>query len=139
MADKTIVNVGLKNGKTVKFSLDEENREKFYGLKIGDEFSGELLSQDYSDYKLKITGGTDEDGIPMRFDLEGTERRRILFGSKTIGFRAKKIKNPNAAERKMVNLRKGTRLKKLVRGSEIFDDIVQINTQVIEEGSKPME
>ena len=56
MTDKTQVNVGLPDGKTVKFTLDEEARGGFFGLNVGEEFSGELLGADYADYKLLITG-----------------------------------------------------------------------------------
>ena len=126
MADnKVVLNIGMKDGKTVKFNLDDDVKTNFYGLNVGDEFSGDLISDDFSDYTLKITGGSDFDGVPMRHDYEGMERRKILFSKRAIGY------NPRL-------LRKGARKRKMVRGAEIFDDISQINTKVIKEGKKPL-
>ena len=74
-------------------------------------------------YKLQISGGTDKDGFPMRSDLPGTVRRRLLI-SKGKGF--------NAHEN-------GIRRKKSIRGNTINQDIVQINMRVIKHSSRPIE
>ena len=34
-----------------------------YGLSIGNEFNGEVISEDYADYTFKISGGSDDDGV----------------------------------------------------------------------------
>jgi small subunit ribosomal protein S6e len=61
--------------------------------------------------KLVIKGGSDRSGAPMRPDLPGPVKRRLLL-SEGPGFRPKK---------------RGLRKRKLVRGNTISDDIVQIN------------
>ena len=125
MSDKTVLNIGKPDGSTVKFNLDDDKRSSFFGLNVGDEFSGELIDDQFNDYTLVITGGSDHDGVPMRKDIDGTERRKILFSRRTVGFNPRK-------------LRKGARKRKLIRGSEILDDIAQLNAKVIKEGKSPL-
>jgi small subunit ribosomal protein S6e len=69
---------------------------------------------DLSGQKLKITGGSDKDGFPMRPDVHGGVRRSIILSSGT-GFK------PD---------RDGVRRRKMVRGNVITEDIVQINLKV---------
>ena len=40
MADKTVLNIGKADGSTAKFNLDDDKRSAFFGLNVGDEFSG---------------------------------------------------------------------------------------------------
>ncbi|HDM67156.1 MAG TPA: 30S ribosomal protein S6e, partial [Thermoplasmatales archaeon] len=74
-------------------------------------------------YKLEITGGTDKDGFPMRRDLPGMRRRRLLL-TKSQGFKPKK---------------KGLRKKKSVHGNTISQNIVQINMKITKYSSRPIE
>jgi small subunit ribosomal protein S6e len=91
------------------------------GKKINDEVDGIFVS--LPGYKLKITGGTDKDGFPMRQDLPGSTRRRLLL-SKGLGFKPKE---------------RGKRKKKSVRGNTINQEIVQVNMKVLKPGAKPIE
>ncbi len=120
---KMVVNIGSPTGKTHKIILEEQARAALFGLKIGDEFEGSLIGPDYDGYKFKITGGSDENGVPMRPDLHMEGYMRILV-SGGVGFRPK---------------RKGERRRKRMRGNIIQDDISQLNVKVIEEGKKPLE
>jgi len=86
------------------------------GKKIGDIIDGGLIG--FKDYKFKITGGCDMAGIPMRYDLHGPGKKRILVG-KGVGFKPK---------------RKGMRKRKMMRGNEITDSIKLINMTVVEMG-----
>jgi small subunit ribosomal protein S6e len=74
-------------------------------------------------YKLVITGGSDKDGMPMRGDLPGAVRRRILVSS-GVGYHP-------AAD--------GMRKRKLLRGSEITSDMVQLNAKVTGYGEKTLD
>ena len=120
MGDKTIINIGQKNGSTAKIILEGDSRSSLYGLLVGSEFAGDLIADDYSDYTFKITGGSDDDGVPMRQDIVGTSRVRPLIGD-GVGHR---------------QTRDGVRKRKLVRGTEMFDDIAQLNVKVIKKGKK---
>ncbi|OLS20332.1 MAG: 30S ribosomal protein S6e [Candidatus Heimdallarchaeota archaeon LC_2] len=122
VAEKTIVNIGQKDGSTVRMTIEGDDRTPLYGLSIGNEFSGELFNSKYKDYTFKVTGGSDSDGVPMRGDIEGVMRKRPLL-SGGVGY------NPK---------RKGVRMRKLIRGSEIFDDIAQLNVMVLKAGKKPL-
>jgi len=91
------------------------------GLKIGNEFDASSLG--LTGYKLRITGGSDKNGFPMKKDVEGPRRIKSLL-SGGVGFKPR---------------RKGQRRRKTVRGNTISDDIVQINTVVVEKGKKTIE
>lgn len=99
----------------------EKDASFLYGKKIGDKFEGSLIG--LAGYVLEITGGTDKDGFPMRADLEGTIRKKLLLSG-----------GPGYRQR-----RKGVRRRKMVRGNTIAEDIAQINCKVIAYGDKPLE
>ena len=63
---KVVVN-DTKNGKSHNISVSGHHANSLIGKKIGDEVDGIFIS--LPGYKLKITGGTDKDGIVMRKDL----------------------------------------------------------------------
>jgi len=65
---------------------------------------------------LQITGGSDKDGFPMRRNVHGGVRRKIILSGGT-GF------NPQ---------KEGERRRKTVRGNVITEEIVQINLKIVE-------
>lgn len=105
--------VSYQDGKTIQKEVKDKQAEPLFGLKIGEEFNGETIG--LSGHVLKITGGSDKDGFPMRQDLDGNRRVKLLL-SKSVGFRP---------------VEQGERRKKRVRGNTINEDTVQINTKVI--------
>ena len=113
-----ILNIGQSDGNTIKLILEGEKRIPLYGLSIGEEFKGELLELDIDDYNFKITGGSDDTGTPMRQDIKGAQHKRLLLKG-GVGYRPKT---------------RGIRRKKRVRGTEVQDDIAQLNIKVIKEG-----
>ena len=74
-------------------------------------------------YKIKITGGSDGNGTPMRSDLPGTKRVKLLL-SDSKGFHEKYP---------------GQRKRTAIRGSTVSAEIVQINMAVAEYGPKSIE
>ena len=115
-----IVIADPKSGRSYQTEVDDVKSKLLYDMKISEELDGSLIG--LAGYKLKISGGTDKDGFPMRSDIHGTERRRILI-SGGVGIRKKE---------------KGERLKKTVRGNTISDRIAQINLVVVTSGEKPV-
>ncbi|RLF90487.1 30S ribosomal protein S6e [Thermococci archaeon] len=109
------------SGKAHQFELKDEKARIFLGKKIGDTV--DLTPIGFPGYKVKITGGSDKDGFPMRKDVQGTGRRRILLSSGP-GYRPRE---------------KGIRKRKTVRGNTISEEIVQVNVKVIESGEKSLE
>ncbi|MFP3909374.1 MAG: 30S ribosomal protein S6e [Halobacteriota archaeon] len=97
------------------------NANKIIGKKVGDNINGTLVDLP-PDYELMITGGSDKDGIPIRPDVAGSGRKKILVGGGA-GFNPKKD---------------GLRRKKMVRGKAISRDIVQLNTKVAQHGKVPL-
>jgi len=117
---KVVVN-DVKTGKAHQVQVAGHHANALIGKKIGDEVDGIFIS--LPGYKLKITGGTDKDGFPMRADLPGMARRRLLVTTST-GFHAKE---------------KGLRRKKSIRGNTIGQDIVQINMKVVKYGPRAID
>src|SRR2546426_7979597 len=97
-------------------TIEGAKAQALVGKSIGDEVDGKLLG--IGNMKLKITGGTDKDGIPMRFDIQGgAKKRAILSGG--VGFK------PND---------RGERRRKLVRGRVVGEDTLQVNSVVMAGG-----
>ncbi len=115
MAFKLVVSEGQKSHQV------EVEAKGLIGLKIGDEIDASSVG--LKGYKLKITGGSDKNGFPMKRDVEGPRRIRTLV-SGGLGFKPQ---------------RDGQRRRKTVRGNTISDDIVQINAIVTKKGSKSLD
>ena len=124
MATFKLVISNPKNGVARQVEISGEEAEKLIGKRIGDEIAASELGLNLTeifgeeipgDVKLRITGGTDKDGFPMRPDVHGPRRVRILV-SRGPGFRPKE---------------RGERRKKTVRGNTISPEIVQINMKLV--------
>ncbi len=113
------VTVGTQSGDTHQLEIDDPG--SIVGKKVGETFKGGVIGLD--GYTLEITGGSDSDGFPMRESIDGTGRRKVLL-EKGAGIREKES---------------GVRKKKSVRGNTVSEDIQQLNTRVVEEGSKSVE
>ena len=101
--------VSDKNGKSVSHELKDKEAQPFIGAKIGDTFDASLVG--ITDGKLTITGGSDKSGTPMRSDVHGGVKKYVLI-SKGVGMR---------------DSVKGKRIRKLLRGNMITEDIYQLN------------
>jgi small subunit ribosomal protein S6e len=109
-----------KTGKSYQVSVKDDHAKKISGKAIGDAFEGSLI--DLPGYKLKITGGSDKGGFPMKEGLHLNRAMRVLMGN-GVGFKAKK----------------GQRARVRVHGEVIGEQIVQVNATVLEYGSKTLE
>ncbi len=111
-----------ETGKAYQKVISGANANKLIGKEVGDTINGTVVELP-PDYELQITGGSDKDGFPIRPDIPGPVRKRILL-SGGIGYRPRE---------------KGIRKKKMVRGRTITRDIVQINMKVVKHGKVPLE
>lgn len=118
MAFKLVISEGAKSHQV---EVDAAQSKKLNGLTIGDEIDASLVGLD--GYKLKITGGSDKNGFPMKKDVSGQRKIRSLL-SGGLGFEP---------------IRDGQRRRKTIRGNTVSDNIVQINTIVTEKGSKSID
>ncbi|MEM4417462.1 MAG: S6e family ribosomal protein [Nitrososphaerota archaeon] len=94
------------------------------GKKIGDVLSGEPFG--LKGVSIKITGGSDRDGFPMRADVSGSRKVRVLLTGPP-GYHPRE--KPPSKRKKRRNRRnvKGLRKRVTVRGNVIGDAIAQIN------------
>ncbi len=97
-----------KQGKSITKELKEKDANPFVGLNIGNEVDAATVGLGG---KIRITGGSDKSGVPMRADIHSGSRKYVLL-SKGVGL--------NDTE-------KGKRVRKLVRGNTISEEIYQIN------------
>ena len=110
--------MGTKSGKTFQKEISSEEAEALYGRVLGEEFDGKLL--DLSGVTFQICGGSDAQGFPMRKDLPGTKRKRILIGKST-GFKGK-LRGKRFG---------GLRIKRTVAGNTVHEKTHQLNLKVI--------
>jgi small subunit ribosomal protein S6e len=107
--------------KAIQYELDDAKTNALIGKKVGDIVEGDVLG--LPGYKLKITGGSDRSGFPIRPDVHGSGKKRILIRGPP-GFR------PD---------RKGIAKRKTVRGRELDSEISQVNMRVEDKGSTGLE
>ena len=110
-----------KSGKSYQTVVSGHHANSLIGKKIGDEFDGIFVS--LPGFKLILTGGSDKNGFPMRKDIHGMKRNRILL-TKGVGFSPSKS---------------GKRKRKSICGDVISPDIVQVNMKITSYGSKKIE
>ena len=116
MAEFKIIISDINTGKSFVKELKDQNAQFLVGSKIGDVLQGSSLGVNG---QIKVTGGSDKAGFPMRSDVLGGGKKRILISGGT-GF------HPSI---------KGEKIRKLVRGNVITDDIYQINVSLLEGSS----
>ena len=109
-------------GKSQKFELEDAKMGPVVGKKIGEVVDGTFAG--LQGFKLKITGGTDKDGFPMRPDVHGSAKNFIIL-SGGVGY------HPPS---------KGARKRKLVRGNTVSNETKFLNLAVVEapKGAKPI-
>lgn len=111
----------INNPKTGKSYGKTVNTELFKGRKIRDKVKGDSIG--LGGYELEITGGSDNAGFPMRRNIHGTSRKKVLL-----------VKGPCVKIR-----RRGMKKRKTVRGNILALDVAQINLKVVKEGSKKID
>lgn len=118
MAQFKVVVSDSGTGKSEVIEAKDATAQLFVGRKIGEVVDLSAVGQAY---KVKITGGSDKAGFPMRADVLGSGKRYVLM-TEGVGFR-------NAAE--------GEKRRKLVRGGTISEDIYQVNVVKVVETKAP--
>ena len=114
MAKFKIIISNPETGKSNTLELEDARAIPLIGRKIGEQIDGSTV--DLPNCKIQITGGSDKDGFPMRKDIHGGVRKKILLSGGT-GFNQKK---------------RGERKRKTIRGNTITEEIVQLNMKIIE-------
>jgi small subunit ribosomal protein S6e len=99
----------------------EQAASGIVGKKIGDKVPGNIIG--LTGYELEITGGSDKEGFPMRKDVGGSSRKRILLASPP-GFRPKA---------------RGQRKRKAVRGNTVSAGTSQVNMKIVIYGKEAVD
>jgi small subunit ribosomal protein S6e len=110
-----------KTGKAYSLELDENKERILVGVELGNTL--EATSLGLPGYKILLTGGCDKDGFPMRKDIHGRVRQKVILSGPP-GFRPKE---------------RGLRRRKRLRGNVITPDIVEVNAKVIKTGKKSLD
>ena len=118
MAEFKIV-VGNK-GKCYSKALNENESSAFLNKKMGEKIEGSSFG--FSGYEMEITGGSDKAGFPMRHDLSGIHRKKIL----SVKGQGLNVKG------------RGIRKRKTVVGNTIGLHIIQVNLKVTKEGKETL-
>ncbi len=121
MADYKVIVNDVKTGRSYNIAVTGNHAKSLQGRSIGEVVDGVFVG--LPEYKLQITGGSDRDGTPMRADLPGNKRVKLLL-SDSLGFHER-----YHGERKRV----------AIHGKTISETIVQINMKVTEYGPKTIE
>lgn len=120
MADFKLVIANPKTGKCIQRELKAPDSNNLIGKKIGDKIEGNVLNLE--GYEFELRGGSDYCGFPMRKDVQGSARKRIL-AVEGVGLK-------KAA--------KGIKQRKNVCGNTVHEKIIQINLKVLKEGKEKL-
>ena len=118
MAKFKVVVSDPETGKSSVVEVEESRAVPLIGRRIGEIIDGSALG--LSGHKVMITGGCDNAGFPMRPDVHGGVKSKVLLGG-GVGY--------NAVE-------KGIRRRKTIRGNIVTEDIAQINVKIVERPKK---
>lgn len=121
MAKFKIIISDPDSGTSKTVELEETRTVPLIGRRVGEVLDGAVVG--LSGHKVRITGGSDKDGFPIRPNVHGGVRRKVILGG-GVGF------NPKD---------EGQRRRKMVRGNVITDEIVQINMKIMEKPKKAKE
>ncbi len=116
-----VLTINAKDGKSYKKEVSGPEADNILNKKINEKVKGDSLG--LKGYELKITGGSDKQGFPIRVDVAAGTRKRPLV-VEGVGAKLKE---------------KGTKQRKTVRGNLIDDNLKQINLKVEKEGSTKLD
>ena len=105
-------------GKSVSKELKDTDANPLLGLQLGNETDASIVGLVG---KLKLTGGSDKSGVPMRNDVHGAARKKVLL-AKGVGLQDAEY---------------GQRKRKLMRGNTVSEEIYQVNCKF--DGDLPVE
>merc|ERR1711937_292892 len=113
------------SGAQKMYNVDDEHKwGKLVDKRLGQEFPGEWLGEEFKGYIFKITGGCDQDGFPMKQGILIKGRVRLILEPDSIGFICRKV---------------GAHRRKAVRGCIIGTDISVCSLIVVKKGDAELE
>ena len=118
MAKFKIILSDPETGESQIVELEGPRAVPLVGRKLGETLEGTAIG--LGGHKVRITGGSDKDGFPMRPGVHGGVKTSLVV-TQGIGF------HPT---------REGERRRKTLRGRVITEDTVQINMKIVEKPKK---
>jgi len=98
-------------GGSVTQELKDRAAQPLVGSRIGGILDASIIG--VAGGKLKVTGGSDKSGTPMRADVHGGVKKYVLLSNG-------------------VGNRSTARVRKLVRGNMVTEEIYQLNCMLVE-------
>jgi small subunit ribosomal protein S6e len=102
-----------ETGRSVSQELKDRAAQPLIGVRIGNIVDSSVIG--IQGGKVKVTGGSDKSGVPMRADVHGGVRKYVLMSE---GVGAKNLE--------------GGRIRKMVRGNMVTEEIYQLNLRLVE-------
>ena len=100
-------------GRSISQELKDRAAQPLVGVRIGSVIDSSVIG--ITGGKVKVTGGSDKAGTPMRSDVHGGVKKYVLMSE---GVGAKNLE--------------GGRIRKLVRGNMVTEEIYQLNLRLVE-------
>lgn len=100
---------------------DEKKYRIFYDKRISQEVEADALGDQFKGYVMKIMGGNDKQGFPMKQGVLTNTRVRLLMGDNTSCYRPR---------------RTGERKRKSVRGCIVASDISALHLVIVKKGAE---
>jgi small subunit ribosomal protein S6e len=100
-------------GRSMSQELKDRAAQPLLGARIGSVIDSSVIG--IPGGKVKVTGGSDKSGTPMRSDVHGGMKKYVLMSE---GVGAKHLE--------------GGRIRKLVRGNMVTEEIYQLNLRLVE-------
>jgi len=98
---------------------DELKVRPFYEKRMGQEVEADTLGDEFKGYVLRITGGNDKQGFPMKQGVLTNQRVRLLMGKGTTCYRPR---------------RTGERKRKSVRGCIVDGNLAVLAMSIVKKG-----
>ncbi|CAD7963051.1 unnamed protein product [Amoebophrya sp. A120] len=103
---------------------DEHKMMPFWEKRMGAEIAADSLGDQFKGYVVKITGGNDKQGFPMKQGILKNGRVRLLFKDGMSCYRVR---------------RGGMRKRKSVRGCIVGHDLAILNLVIVKKGAEEIE
>jgi small subunit ribosomal protein S6e len=103
---------------------DEKKLRSLYDKRISQEVEGDTLGDEFKGYLLRITGGNDKQGFPMKQGVLTNTRVRLLMGEGHKCYRPR---------------RDGERKRKSVRGCIVGADLSVIHLVIVKKGEQELQ
>jgi small subunit ribosomal protein S6e len=106
------------------FEIDDEKKVRcFYEKRMGQEVEAESLGDEWKGYVLRITGGNDKQGFPMKQGVLTNQRVRLLLSKGHSCYRPR---------------RTGERKRKSVRGCIVDANLSVLSLAIVKAGEQPI-